>query len=307
MSEHYETMVIGGGQAGLSVAYYLEQAGRSCVLLDASERVGDSWRARWDSLRLYSPASHDALPGMPFPAPPTHYPTAAEMADYLESYAGRFGLPVRSGMRVESLTRREGRYLAAAGDLEFEADNVVVATGVFQKPHVPPFAGDLAPGITQLHSNDYRNPSQLQEGPVLVVGASHSGADIAYEAAAEHEVVLSGTDTGQLPVPLETRRGRFGFRCLVFVGSHLLTADTPMGRKVRPHIRHGGGPLLRYRRKDLRAAGVERVLERVTGVEHGLPVLDGGRVVDVTNIVWCTGFRPDYSWLDFPFELGDDG
>jgi putative flavoprotein involved in K+ transport len=307
MSQHYETVVIGGGQAGLAVGYFLTQEGRSFAILDRSERIGDQWRERWDSLRLYSPAFRDGLPGMRFPAPRTSYPTAKEFADYLEAYAARFELPVHSGARVDALTREDGRYVATAGDRRFEADNVVVATGKFLKPYVPAFADELDPSITQLHSYDYRNLSQLQEGPVLVVGASHSGSDIAFEAAAEHEVILSGKDTGQIPVPIESRRGRVGFRVLVFVGTHVLTVDTPLGRKMRPHIRHGGGPLLRYRRKDLRNAGVERVLARTVGVEGGLPVLDDGRVLDVRNVVWSTGFRPDYSWIRCTIELSDDG
>jgi putative flavoprotein involved in K+ transport len=305
--ERYETVIVGGGQAGLSVAYHLQQQGREFVILDGSERIGDSWRKRWDSLRLYSPAFRDGLPGMPFPASRTAYPTKDEMGDYLEAYAARFALPVRSGTSVDALTKENGSYVASAGDVRVEADNVVVATGVFQKPYRPDFAGALHPGITQLHSNDYRNLSQLQDGPVLVVGASHSGSDIAYEASASHRVILSGTDTGQIPAPIESRRGRMGFRLLVFAGTHILNVDTPLGRKMRPHVRHGGGPLLRYRRKDLLAAGVERVLPRTVGVERGLPVLDDGRVLDVQNVVWCTGFRPDFSWIRFPFEMGDDG
>src|SRR5262249_22067990 len=129
----------------------------------------------------------------------------------------------------------------------------------------------------------------------------------AYEASALHNVILSGTDTGQIPAPIESRRGRVGFRVLVFVGTHVLTVDTPIGRKMRPYVRHGGGPLLRYRKKDLLAAGVERVHVRTIGVERGLPVLDDGRVLDVRNVVWCTGFRPDFSWMRFPFEIGEDG
>jgi putative flavoprotein involved in K+ transport len=305
--ERYETVVIGGGQAGLAVGYYLKRAQRSFVILDGNPRTGDSWRARWDSLRLYSPARRDGLPGMRFPAAPTSYPTAGEMADYLEGYAARWELPVQTGVVVERLTKEDGAYVARARDRFFEADNVVLATGVFRKPYVPEFVADLDPGITQLHSNDYRNLSQLQDGPVLVVGASHSGSDLAFEASTEHTVILSGKDTGQLPVPVESRRGRMLFRGLFFVGTHLLTVDTPLGRKVRPHVRHGGGPLLRYRRKELRRAGVERVPARTVGVVDGLPALEGGRVLDVTNVLWCTGFRPDYSWVDFPFELGEDG
>jgi putative flavoprotein involved in K+ transport len=305
--ERYETVIVGGGQAGLSVGYHLKRQGRSFVILDANERIGDSWRTRWDSLRLYSPAFRDGLPGMPFPAARTAYPTKDEMGDYLEAYATRFELPVRSGAQVDTLTRENGKFFANARHGCFEADNVVVATGVFKRPHTPEFAEGLDSSITQLHSNDYRNLSQLQEGPVLVVGASHSGSDIAHEAAATHDVMLSGKDNGQLPVPLESRRGRIGFRVLYRVGTHVLNADTPMGRKIRPHIRQGGGPLLRYRRKDLQAVGVERVLARTVGVERGLPVLEDGRVVDVRNVVWCTGFRPDFGWIRFPFELGEDG
>jgi putative flavoprotein involved in K+ transport len=305
--ERHETVIVGAGQAGLSVGYHLKRQGRAFVILDANERVGDSWRSRWDSLRLYSPAFRDGLPGMPFPAPRNAYPTKDEMGEYLEAYATRFELPVRGGAAVETMTRENGHYVVNTAGVRLEADNVVVAAGVFNRPHTPEFAGELDSRIVQLHSHRYRNLSQLQDGPVLVVGASHSGSDIAHEAAATHDVILSGKDTGQFPVPIESRRGRIGFRLLYRVGTHVLNVDTPMGRKLRPHIRHGGGPLLRYRKKELEAAGVERVFERTVGVERGLPVLEDGRVVDVRNVVWCTGFRPDFSWIRFPFELGEDG
>lgn len=306
-SERFETVIVGGGQAGLVTGYHLARRGRPFVILDAGARIGDPWRERWDSLKLYSPAAYDGLPGMRFPARRTAYPTAREMADYLEAYARHFDLPVRSSTAVETLSKDGDRYLVTAGARTFEAQNVVVATGVMQKPFVPSFASELDPRIRQLHSSGYRNLSQLQEGGVLVVGASHSGSDIAYETAATHPTTLSGVDNGQLPVPIESRRGRLGFRALFFVGSHVLTADTPMGRKARSHIRHGGAPLLRYRRKDLLAAGVERTLARTAGVHDGRPVLDDGRVLDVQNVVWCTGFRPDYSWIDIPLDVGDDG
>jgi putative flavoprotein involved in K+ transport len=306
-TEHTEVLVVGAGQAGLALGYHLQRRGRQILLVDRNERIGDSWRARWDSLKLYSPASRDGLPGMPFPAGHTAYPTKDEMADYLEAYAARFELPVRLGTAVAALTEEDGRFVAHTGGSRIEADTVVVGTGVFAKPYVPELAGELSPSITQLHSSAYRNSAQLQDGPVLVVGASHSGSDIAHEAAAEHEVVLSGRDTGQLPASIESRRGRLLFRGLFFAGTHILTVDTPMGRRMRPHIRHGGAPLLRYRRSNLRKAGVERVLERTVGVQDGLPVLDGGRVLDVRNVVWCTGFRPDFSWIQLPLEIGEDG
>ena len=254
-SEHTDVLIIGAGQSGLALGYHLQQRGRQVLLVDRNERVGDSWRGRWDSLKLYSPASRDGLPGMPFPAGKTSYPTKDEMGDYLEAYAERFELPVRLGTAVEALTQEDGRFVAETGDSRIEAETVVVASGVFEKPHVPAFADELDPTITQLHSSAYRNLSQLQDGPVLVVGASHSGADIAYEAASCHEVVLSGRDTGQLPASIETRRGRMLFRGLFFAGTHILTVDTPMGRRMRTHVRHGGAPLLRFRRSDLRRRG----------------------------------------------------
>jgi putative flavoprotein involved in K+ transport len=306
MVERFETIIVGGGQAGLAAGYHLTRQDRSCVILDASERVGDAWRKRWPSLRLYSPARYDGLPGMDFPAPRHSYPSASEMADYLEAYARRFELPVRSGVRVERLARDGDVYAVTAGDRRFEADNVVVATGTYVAPRVPDFAADLDPGILQLHSSDYRSPAQLREGAVLVVGAAHSGSDIAYEVAlAGHETILSGRDTGQLPVPIESRRARTMLPVLRFVWTRVLTVDTPIGRKARPKIRAHGGPLLRHRRPDLAAAGVERVVERTAGVQDGLPVLEGGRVVDVANVIWCTGFKPDWTWIDVPFELED--
>jgi putative flavoprotein involved in K+ transport len=305
--ESFETVIIGGGQAGLATGYHLARRGRSFVILDASERIGDPWRRRWDSLTLYSPAKYDGLPGMSFPARRASFPTTAEMADYLETYAAHFQLPVRSGTRVDALSKEGERYLVAADDQTFAAENVVVASGVMQEPIVPSFAPELDPRIRQLHSTDYRNVSQLQEGAVLVVGASHSGADIAYEAAAEHVTILSGPDTGQIPASVETRRGRAGFGVMLFVGKHVLTMDTPLGRKMRPHVRHGGAPLLRYRKKDLAAAGVERVLAKTVGVQDGKPVLDDGRVLDVQNVIWCTGFRRDDSWIRVPYEVDEDG
>jgi putative flavoprotein involved in K+ transport len=306
-AETFETVIIGGGQAGLATGYHLARQGRSFVILDANERIGDPWRQRWDSLKLYSPAKYDGLPGMHFPAPRAAFPGTHDMGEYLEAYAARFELPVRLGTTVETLEKDGDRYIVSAGSQTFAADNVVVATGVMQKPIVPSFAPKLDPRISQIHSNDYRNLSQLQEGSVLVVGASHSGADIAYEAATEHKTILSGPDTGQIPASVETRRGRAGFRVMFFVGSRILTMDTPLGRKARPHIRHGGAPLLRYRKKDLVARGVERVIARTVGVQDGLPVLEDGRVLHVQNVIWCTGFRRDFSWIHVPLDVDEDG
>lgn len=310
----YETIVIGGGQAGLATGYYLQQQGRDIstgsmhpfVILDANERTGDAWRKRWDSLRLFTPARFNGLPGMPFPAPAYSFPTKDEMADYLEAYAARFNLPVRTGVRVDCLSKQGGRFVLTAGDLRFEAENVVVAMANFQKPQVPAFAQELDPGIVQLHSSDYRNPSQLQEGGVLIVGASNSGAEIALEVAPGHRTWMSGRDTGHVPFRIEGLAARVLLVRLVlrFLFHRLLTVNTPIGRKVRPKILSHGGPLIRVKPKDLAAARVERV-PRTVGVRNGLPELEDGRILDVANVIWSTGFHAGFSWIDLPV-LGEE-
>jgi len=299
--ENVETLVIGGGQAGLSVGYHLRRRGLPFLILDARDRIGDVWRERWDSLRLFTPARWDGLDGMPFPAPSHSFPTKGEMADYLEDYAARFELPVRTGVRVDGLTKRDGRFLVTAGERQFEADNVVVAMSDYQRPKVPSFAAELAPDVVQLHSFDYRNPGQLREGPVLLVGAGNSGSEIARELAPRHEVWMSGRDTGHIPFRIEGLAGRLIMVRLVirFLFHRVLTVRTPIGRKVRPKVLHKGGPLIRVKPKDLLRAGVKRV-GRTVGVKGGLPVLEDGRVLDVANVIWCTGFHAGFDWIDLP-------
>ena len=301
-TERVQVVVIGAGQAGLSVGYHLAQRGIQFVILEARERIGDSWRERWDSLRLFTTGRLDSLDGMPFPAPGHQFPTKDEMAAYLEAYATRFRLPVRTGVRVTGLTRRGDRYLVSAGDLRFEADHVVVAMASYQEPRIPAFAAELAPEIRQLHSREYRRPSQLQPGGVLVVGAGNSGAEIALEAVRTgHETWLSGRDTGKVPFRIDTVLSRYVLQPLLLrvIFHRLLTVDTPMGRKARPKIISSGGPLIRTKPKDLIAAGVRRV-PRTAGIKDGRPVLEDGTVLDVTNVVWCTGFHPGFSWIDLP-------
>jgi len=207
-TERFQTVIVGGGQAGLAVGYHLARRGRRFVILDASQRTGDSWRQRWDSLHLFTPARYDGLPGMPFPAPAFSYPTKDQVADYLEAYAIRFDLPVRSGVRVDRLSRDGDRYVVAAGDSRILADHVVVASGAHHKPRIPAFAVDLDPRILQLDPNRYRDPSQLPAGGVLVVGAGNSGAEIAFEVSRTHPTWLSGPATGHIPIRTGSRWDR---------------------------------------------------------------------------------------------------
>lgn len=304
-TEYVETVIIGGGQAGLSVGYHLASRGRPFVVLDANGRIGDAWRKRWDSLRLFTPARYDGLAGMPFPASAWSFPTKDEMADYLETYAARFDIPVRTGVRVDTLSREGDRYVISSGGRRLEAEYVVVATGAHHIPKVPAFARELDPDIVQLHSSEYRGPSQLQEGGVLLVGAGNSGAEIAFEVARTHSTWLSGRHPGHLPVRHGSIPSRFLLPVVRFAGSRVLTVKTPIGRKVRTRFVSRGAPLIRVKRKNLDAAGVERVA-RTVGVSDGLPTIEDGRVLDVQNVIWCTGFRYDFSWIDLPV-FGENG
>ena len=305
--EHINTVVIGAGQAGLSVGFYLKKRGVPFVILEANERIGDSWRKRWDSLRLFTPAIYDGIAGLPFPAPPYSFPTKDDMANYLESYASHFNLPVQTGVRVDRLSKRNGTFVVSAGARTIEADNVVVAMATFQSPSVPRFARELDPGIVQLHSREYRNPAQLREGGVLIVGAGNSGAEIAVEVARTHKTWMSGRDVGHVPFNIGGLAARlflvhFLFRVLFH---RVLTVNTPIGRKVRPKIISKGGPLIRVKPAQLAAVGVERV-PRMVGVNEGRPLLEDQRILDATNVIWCTGFHPGFSWIDLPIHDAEE-
>jgi putative flavoprotein involved in K+ transport len=297
-AEQTGTVVIGGSQAGLAVGYHLRERRLPFVILDENERIGDVWRNRWDSLRLFTPGRYDGLPGMPFPGPPSRYPTKGETAAYLEAYARKFDLPVRTGLRVEKLSKVEDGFEVSCGEHCLVADSVVVATGAYHTPRIPSFAGELEESIVQLHSSEYRNPSQIRAGGVLVVGAGNSGAEISIELAPHHPTWLSGRDTGQEPTRAGSLADQLFTPFMWFMATRVLTVRTPLGRKVRDQFFDPprGIPLGRVRRKDFAVAGVQRV-PRMSGVKDGFPLLEDGTVLRVANVVWCTGFTPDYSWI----------
>jgi putative flavoprotein involved in K+ transport len=298
--EYIETLVIGGGQAGLATGYHLARRDLPYKIIDANPRVGDVWRNRWDSFRLFTPNRLNRLPGMDFPGYRWGFASKNEWADYLESYARKFDLHIETGMRVDRLTREGDRFVALAGNSRFEADNVVIAMSSWQRPRIPDFADELRPDTIQLHVAEYKNPDQLQAGDVLVVGAGNSGAEIAMELSRTHKVFLSGPSTGAIPFRPESIVGRM---LMPFIGRvvfhRVLTTRTPIGKKARPKMISTGEPLIRVKPKDLKAAGAERV-PRVTGVQDGSPQLEDGRTLEVTNVVWCTGFHPGFSWIDLP-------
>lgn len=298
--ERYELVIVGAGQAGLAAGYWLQQQDIDFLIVDAHRRVGDVWRNRWDSLRLFTPAKYSSLPGLAFPAEPYHLPARDEVADYMEWYAQVFGLPVRNGTTVERVRRIDAGFEVTTNGTTLQAENVIVATGPFQKPRVPALAGELDPSIVQLHSSEYRNSSQLPEGDVLVVGAANSGAQIALELSETRNVILAGRSVGSMP-----RRvlGRDVFdwltRTLMRPG-----ADTLVGRRIRKNVLGSSDALIGMTERDLVGPNLRRA-GRVTGVRDGKPVLADGSVADVKSIVWSTGFRPDFSWVDLPVFEAD--
>lgn len=299
-------VVVGGGQAGLATSYHLRRRGLEHVVLDASARAGDAWRHRWDSLRLFTPPRLDHLDGTPFPRRGDP-PTKDEFADYLEAYEREHRLPVRHGVRVRRLSPDGAGFRLDTTAGTRRADVVVVAMSSLQVPKVPELAARLAPSTVSLHAAGYRGPAQLADGPVLVVGAGNSGAEIAVEAAGTHETWLAGRESGHLPFRIDGRFGRaVGTRVVAFAFLHVLTTGTPVGRRAQPRMQAMPDLLLRDRPKELARAGVRRV-PRIETVRDGRPVAADGTVLDVATVVWCTGFRPGLdAWVDLPV-LDDRG
>lgn len=288
-----DVLVIGAGQAGLAIAYHLRRAGLRFLVVDAAPEVGASWRNRWDSLRLFTPAQYDGLPGLAFPAPADTYPTRAQVADYLHAYAARFELPLLLSTGVTRLERAGDRFAVHTTRGVLHARQVVVATGPFQAPVVPALSAGLGTNVTQLHSAEYRNPAGIRPGPVVVVGAGNSGRQIALELAASHNVTLAvGTEALQLPQRL---LGRDLFWWLTRLGAITKTEDSRLARRMRAR----GDLVIGSPTRDLRAAGVH-IRPRVTAAsEAGLTFADHSRARPAT-VIWSTGFRPDYSWIDIP-------
>jgi len=299
-THRYDCIVIGGGQTGLIVGHALREAGIDFVILDANKRVGDAWRSRWDSLRLFTLSRMNGLPGMAFPKPGNRFVGKDEVGDFLERYAEAMELPVQSETRVNRLFRDGDDFVAQTARGEFRAANAIVAMADYQKPHTPGFAEELDPAIVQLHTVDYKNPSQLPDGPVLVVGLGNSGADIALDISTTHATTVAGKESSAIPFRLEGSFGRhLGTRLVRFAAVRVLNTGTPIGRKARKKMITQSAPLVRVRPQELKKAGVSRV-GRIAGVTGGKPVTEEGEVLDVSSVVWCTGYKHGFDWVDLP-------
>jgi putative flavoprotein involved in K+ transport len=293
ITNHWDTIVIGGGQAGLAVGYYLKKQGAKFLIIESGSKIGDSWRNRWDSLCLFTPARYDGLPGTPFPASGDAFPSKDEVADYLGNYVKRYDLPVLTGVTVKHLLAEPGGCVITTSSEIFTSDKVVIATGTNPTPKIPDFSSKLDKKIFQIHSSQYRNPGSIPPGDVLVVGAGTSGVEISIELRQSRRTMISGKPTFHIPDPVFKYAGGLYW----WFVNNVLTVQTPIGKKAKKSIIHGGAPLIRISANDLETAGVERV-PRVTGTESGYPKLEDGRILQVSAIVWATGYKPDFSWIE---------
>jgi len=287
--ERFDVVVIGAGQAGLAIGYFLARAGRRFLIVDGADSIAAAWRSRWDSLVLFTPRRYDSLPGLAFPGDPDGYPTRDEVIAYLEQYAAAFELPVELESAVQSVAADGGRFVVALEDRQIEADQVVVATGPFQVPRVPALGDELAPDLFQTHSTGYRRPSDVPEGTVLVVGGGNTGFQIAQELAATHPVHLA-VGSRQTPLP-QTFFGRDLFWWLTKTRLLKKTVESRLGRRLRDR-----DTLIGSSPRQLKRYGVELKPRAVAASGRTVSFADGGEL-DVDAVIWATGYRPDHSWI----------
>jgi putative flavoprotein involved in K+ transport len=290
--ERYDVAVIGAGQAGLALGYYLKRQGRPFVILEAADSVGAAWRGRWDSLRLFTPRRYDALPAAPFPGDPDGYPTRDEVITYLEQYAKEFDLPIELNSPVHAVSAMDGKYLLELEGRTIGADQVVVATGPFQIPRVPSFSGDLAAEVFQTHSVGYRKPADVLQGTVLVVGGGNTGFQIAKELSVTHRVYLS-VGSRQTPLP-QRLLGRDLFWWLAKLGLLDKTIDSRLGRRMRERdVLIGSSP------RAVRRHGVE-LKSRAVGASGRTITFADSTEIDVDAVIWASGYDLDHSWIKVP-------
>ncbi|HKI22791.1 MAG TPA: NAD(P)/FAD-dependent oxidoreductase [Gaiellaceae bacterium] len=288
----YDVVVIGAGQAGLAIGYFLKQ-GRKFVILEAADAIGSAWRDRWESLRLFTPRRYSGLPGLPFPGDPEGYPDRDEVIAYLERYAETFELPVELKSAVRTLTRENGQFVLEVDGRRIIAEQIVVATGPFQKPFIPEMASRLEADVLQAHSTGYRKPTDLAEGTVLVVGGGNTGFQIAEELSSTRRVVLA-VGSRQMPLP-QRLLGRDLFWWLTKTRLFSTAVESRLGQKLRTReTLIGSSP-----RKLRRSYGVE-LKPRVVDAEGRIVRFEDGSELDVDAVIWATGYRPDYSWIDLP-------
>jgi putative flavoprotein involved in K+ transport len=294
-----DVLVIGGGQAGLAMGYYMRRAGRDFVIVEGAPEIGASWSSRWDSLVLFTPSQFDNLPGLPFPGAVDAYPTKDEVAEYLKTYVATFDLPVPTGTRISKVVKDGDRYVATADGVSIEARQVVVATGPFQTPFVPDMSAGADPAIVQLHSSAYHRTDDLPSGAVLVVGGGNSGCQIARELAASHPVELAIAKKS--PVIPQRLLGRDIWWWGSKLGVSKVTINSKLGRRLSTR-----DPIIGQGPRSVARAGVT-LRKAVRSIAGRTVTFEDGTSSEPASIVWATGFHGSYGWIDVPGVLDEQG
>ncbi|GED66332.1 putative oxidoreductase CzcO [Brevibacillus reuszeri] len=300
---NYDVIVIGAGQAGLAIAYYLQQKRRRFLLLDKNSGIGDSWRERYDSLVLFTPRRYCDLPGLPFSGERDGLPTKDEAANYLEDYVNNFQFPIQHETEVILVMKADTGFTVHTNHGLYHAEKLVVATGPFHTPYLPPIVTDIADGVRQIHTSHFKNEQQLKDGPVLIVGGGNSGAQLAVELAASRPVTFSmGQSRSFLPLSF---LGKTIFDYMRATG--LLTA--PITSWLGKRLSKKPDPIFGYRAQLRRLVqdGQIRMVQKTVKITGSTATFAGGHQEPITNIIWATGFRPGYEWLDIPLALDEKG
>jgi putative flavoprotein involved in K+ transport len=290
--EHYDVVVIGAGQAGLAIGYFLGKQGKRFMILEAADSIASAWRSRWDSLVLFTPRRYDALPGLVFPGDPDGYPTRDEVIAYLERYAAHFQLPIALSSPVRSLTKEGNAFVLEAGAKRILADQVVMATGPFQVPNMPALADGLSDEVFQTHSTGYRRPADVPHGRVLVVGGGNTGFQIAKELAASREVHLA-IGSRQKPLP-QRLLGRDLFWWLTKLGLLSKTVESRLGQRLQSR-----DTLIGSSPRQVKRQGVQVRPRAVRADGQTIGFADGSKL-EIDAVIWATGYRPDHSWIELP-------
>lgn len=303
MRREVDVLVIGAGQAGLAMGYYLAKHSLTHVLVDAGTRIGEVWRNRYDSLVLFTPRCYSSLPGMAFPGEPDGLPTKDDVADYLEAYAARFSIPVELQTKVERLERTEHGFTAVTNRGVYQAKQVVVATGPFQQPFIPRLQGTLSDEIFQLHSASFRSPADLPDGSVLVVGGGNTGVQLAIELAQDRDVYLAlGENRKYWPLHVFNKSIFWWFDKLGILHAPITTKAGRWLSKQKDPVFGLGPQLQQYVRQ-----GKIRLVPKVEAFAGREVRLQDNSSVTPDNILWCTGFVNDYTWIDIPDALDEQG
>ncbi len=297
----YDVVIIGAGQAGLALGFYLKQANQSFLLIDKAKEIGESWKNRYDSLTLFTPRVYSELPDFKMKGPRQGYPTKDEVADYLAKYASYHSLPIQLNTIVTSVKEVGDGFKIETSKETIRAKNIVIATGPFQEPSIPSFAKNLSNQVFQIHSSQYKNPTQLKDGPVLVVGGANSGAQIGVELAKERTVYLSVSQ--KLNFIPQDLGGKSIFWWFDKFG--ILKASTTS--KLGTLIKKRPDPIFGFELKTAIKSGKVTIKPRTTIIKEDIFIFDDKSSLNVPNVVWATGFKANYQWLQIPNALQENG